>query len=274
MSMHIIALRRDDIYSPNLVEKDRLILQDVCKELAQKLEGADIYWADEAEWSQNPIEADLFVSMARSPEALGQLAKMEQKGCKAVNGAQAVMNCQRSKLDRLMRREHIAMPPLKGTHGYWLKRGDAAAQSKNDIRYCADEQQLNDAIEEFRRRGIVDMVTSAHVVGDLVKFYGVGHRMFRLFYPTDDGISKFGDEARNGEAHHYAFSEDGLRAEVQRLADLTGVVLYGGDAIIDPQGHYSIIDFNDWPSFSRCREDAARQGAEEIIELLKGAHND
>jgi len=33
--------------------------------------------------------------------------------------------------------------------------------------------------------------------------------------------------------------------------------VYGGDAIIDAEGRISIIDFNDWPSFSRCREEAA-----------------
>ena len=42
-----------------------------------------------------------------------------------------------------------------------------------------------------------------------------------------------------------------------RLSQLVGVEVFGGDAIIDEQGRFYIIDFNDWPSFSRCREEAA-----------------
>lgn len=119
---------------------------------------------------------------------------------------------------------------------------------------------------EFRRRGIEDMVISAHVEGDLVKFYGVGERMFRYYYPSDDGISKFGDEARNGQARHYAFSQTALRKTVAQLAELAGVAVYGGDAIIDEHGSFYIIDFNDWPSFSRCRDEAARAIVQEILE--------
>ena len=87
---------------------------------------------------------------------------------------------------------------------------------------------------------------------------GIGSSFFRHFYPTDDGQTKFGDEtARNGEAHHYAFDVSALQSEVERLAQLVGIEVYGGDAIIDRDGRFYIIDFNDWPSFSRCRDEAA-----------------
>ena len=116
----------------------------------------------------------------------------------------------------------------------------------------------------MRDRGVTDFVVSAHVVGDLVKFYGVGQRrFFRYYYPTDDGQSKFGDECRNGVACHYPFDEEALRYEAERLAEAVGVSIYGGDAIVRADGSFCLIDFNDWPSFSRCREEAA----EEIVKL-------
>jgi hypothetical protein len=50
---------------------------------------------------------------------------------------------------------------------------------------------------------------------------------------------------------------------LQRLAEhaarLTGVAVFGGDAIVTPEGRPVLIDLNDWPSFSRCREDAAKE---------------
>ena len=159
------------------------------------------------------------------------------------------------------------VPPKEGPDGYWLKRGDAAAQSKDDVQYAATKAELAEKIRHFESRGICDYVVSAHVVGDVVKFYGVsGTGFFRYYYPTDDGQSKFGDEARNGLAHHYPFSEAQLQYEVERLAVAVGVEVFGGDAIIRSDGTFCVIDFNDWPSFSRCRESAATA----IAALIEG----
>ena len=46
-----------------------------------------------------------------------------------------------------------------------------------------------------------------------------------------------------------------------------GILLdfYGGDAIISDSGEIHIIDINDWPSFSICREEAAKAIADYII---------
>ena len=110
----------------------------------------------------------------------------------------------------------------------------------------------------FVQRGITDWVVEAHLPGDLLKFYGVAGGFFQYFYPSDDGISKFGDEQRNGLAHHYAFDTTQLQTMVEQVAALTGVEVYGGDVIVAPSGEFFLIDFNDWPSFSRCRETAAK----------------
>jgi hypothetical protein len=118
----------------------------------------------------------------------------------------------------------------------------------------------------MRQRGITDYTVSAHVKGDLVKFYGVGQGdFFRWYYPTDDGQSKFGDERRNGPSCHFPFSVEALRRDVQRLAAAVGVCVYGGDAIVRADGSFCLIDFNDWPSFSRCLEEAADAIAELVI---------
>jgi len=48
-----------------------------------------------------------------------------------------------------------------------------------------------------------------------------------------------------------------LQYEAERLAKAVGVEVFGGDAIIRSDGTFCVIDFNDWPSFSRCRPEAA-----------------
>ena len=92
-----------------------------------------------------------------------------------------------------------------------------------------------------------------------MKFYGVeGTGFFRYYYSGDDTETKFGDEERNGKPQYYSFSSSNLQADAEKLACLLQTPVYGGDAIIQEDGCYVIIDFNDFPSFSRCREEAAK----------------
>ena len=268
----IIAVRRAPRFSPNSVDRDDAILHAVCEELQQKLSLTNpILVIDEDDFAKVPTKARVYVTMARSAAALLALGRKTKEGALCVNSVTGVSHCQRTLLTTLMREHHIPMPTERGENGTWLKRGDAAAQSKGDVVFCPDQEALMKAIAGFKARGISEYVTSAHVEGDLVKFYGVGRRFFRYSYPTDDGFSKFGDEQRNGAARHYPFDEDALRKDAFRLAELTGATAYGGDAIIDERGQYFFIDFNDWPSFSRCRGEAAKAIAEEVMEQCREA---
>lgn len=254
--MKIVAIRRDDRFSPNNVENDRMILQMVCKRLSS-IYNIRIPIVDEGVFVSNHLDSDIYLSMGRLPSTLTTLSCKEHRGSMVVNSAESVKRCRRSFLDKLMRENGIAMPPLKSNHGYWLKRGDSVAQSKDDVVFCPDEESLSKCKEKFLNRGIKEMIVSSHIIGDLIKFYAVDGLMFRCYYPGDDGISKFGEEELNGKAHHYKFDHEALRKEASRLARLTGVKVYGGDAVVDKDGNFYIIDFNDWPSFQRCREEAA-----------------
>ena len=50
-------------------------------------------------------------------------------------------------------------------------------------------------------------------------------------------------------------------------ATALGLDALGGDAVVDGDS-FSIIDFNDWPSFSRVRTEAARAIARRAMKLL------
>lgn len=264
MRKRVAAIYRAARFSPNSVAKDAAILEAVVRRLE-----ADVTMFSEDRWPAEGIAGqgyDYVLSMARSPQVLEELALAEQQGTKVVNRAEGVRRCARSTVTRLMRQEGIPVPPEKGHSGYWLKRGDAAAQEKGDVCFATDERDLERKIKDFRERGINDYVVSAHVEGDLVKFYGVRESgFFRYYYPTDDGDTKFGDERHNGTAHHYGFSVAELQLATERLATVVGTDVYGGDCIVTADGSFYLIDFNDWPSFSRCREEAA----EAIVGLIR-----
>ena len=254
--MRILAVSRAERFSPNSVERDKAIFQAVIDRLQEH--GDEICLVSEEsleDISEYSESSDLVITMARQPETLMWLKSF---GVACINSPEGIERCTRSRLQDLMEHIGIPVPPKEGSDGYWLKRGDAAAQTAEDVVYVPDREQLDTAIQTMRQRGITDYTVSAHVQGDLVKFYGVGQGdFFRWYYPSDDGQTKFGDEHRNGTACHYQFQVEELVSEVQRLAAAVGVSVYGGDAIIRSDGSFCLIDFNDWPSFSRCREEAA-----------------
>ncbi len=265
-----LAVYRAERYSPNAVDRDAAIMDAVCKEL---LPYYNVLRCKEDELGARSIqrrEAQAVVSMARSGNALQLLKEKEQDtNITVVNSPASLLNMSRSKTDSIMRHNNIPCAPLYGKAGWWIKRGDAAAQDNKDVRFAAANEK-NKIVDEFNKRGITDLVVTAHLKGDLVKFYGVrGTGFFSTYYPTDGTYTKFGDERHNGAARHTPFDKGGLQADAERLSELTGIDVYGGDCIVDEKGTWAIIDFNDWPSFASCREEAAKAIARLIIKRDK-----
>lgn len=262
--MQVVGVRRALRFSPNNEANDLAILQAV----VAPFQGIIVEEEDNS-LANSLLSADVVLSMARTPAALFLLDGIARRGTRVINPPEGVRHCDRNTLFRLAQVADVPVPPADGDDGYWLKRADAAAQTREDIVFCADRQQLQQAVAAFHQRGICDYLVQAHQRGDLVKFYGVlGTGFFRTFYPGDDGQSKFGDEARNGSPQHYLFSLLELHSASERLATAAHCPVYGGDAIIRADGTFVLIDFNDWPSFSRCRDEAANAIRQLVVDSV------
>lgn len=263
-----LLIQRAACYSPNSEEKDLAILQEVgCFFDDTKIIGEGDFVENFSIYNQLILAESVgsvnayyqILSMARSPKALDSLEQLEQRGIRVLNPSAGVRTCQRSNVDKVMRENYLPLPPDKGDDGYWVKRADTTAQSKEDVCFCHDWSEVEKIKSTFMQRGITDVVTQAHVKGDVVKFYGVeGTGFFRYYYSGDDTETKFGDEERNGKPQYYPFSSFNLQVDAEKLACLLQTPIYGGDAIVREDSSYVIIDFNDFPSFSRCREEAAK----------------
>ena len=263
-----LLIQRAACYSPNSEEKDLAILQEVgCFFDDVKIIGEGDFVENFSTYNQLISAESLgavnayyqIISMARSPKALDCLEQLEQRGIRVLNSSVGVRACQRSNVEKVMRENHLPLPPDEGDDGYWVKRADAAAQSKEDVCFCHDWAEVDKMRSTFMQRGITDIVTQAHVKGDVVKFYGVeGTNFFRYYLSGDDTEAKFGNEERNGKPQYYPFSSSNLQGDAEKLACLLQTPIYGGDAIIQEDGSYVIIDFNDFPSFSKCRKEAAK----------------
>ncbi len=257
--MKIAAIYRAGRYSPNSEEKDRLIMDAVVRLLRDEGNVVECLHDDDCKLSN---DTDLCITMARSEHARSMI---EKTGKASLNGAMSPQWCSKQNVRNVMRSNNIPMTPDKGSYGYWVKRGDGQPQGCSDVMFAADDAELKRLIELFSARGINNVTTEAHVPGDLIKFYAVeGTDFFRIYYPTDDGKFKFDNELRNGRAEHYGFEKTELKDKVMQLARLLDTPVCGGDCIVRADGTFAIIDFNDWPSFSRCRTEAA----EAIVELI------
>ena len=220
--------------------------------------------------------------MARGADVVRQLCEAAAAGKPVLNAPDALLKASRAALTACFQENDIPQPrslclatdstdlPSAISFPLWLKRGDACAQSATDVCFIEDAEALRRALADFRARGIAAAVASQHAEGDLVKFYGVeGTDFFHFLYPTEgEGFSKFGLEARNGVPHHFPFDAAQLKCIADRAASVSGLTVYGGDAIVRADGSILIIDFNDWPSFSPCRRPAAKAIAQRLAKSL------
>ena len=267
--MRVLAISRDGHFSVGSEENDLRILTETADTLADITHAGQPTVIGEGQLTANHPAADIVLSMARSEQALAVLVQMEHEGVTVVNSPKAVRRCYRRSLSAIMGEHQFAMPALHPNGACWLKRADDCAQGGDDVLFVESEVLLARACEQMRQRGARHWIVQPHIEGDLVKCYGVKGRMFRFFYPSDDGEGRMSHHQYNGAPHHYPFDRHTLQTEVERLALLTECTAYGADAIITADGGIFIIDFNDWPSFSRCRTEAARAIACAAIELIK-----
>lgn len=284
----ILGVSRSHRFSPNSIDRDNAIFQAVA--VALRDSGYEVESVSEDDLTKQSLtDAPCLVySMARSENALGILMEAEAKGIPVINSAYALTKGTRTALARCFERYDLPVaesdsfdvktlqPALcfETEKGYWLKRGDACAQNSGDVRFVASQKDLTEAAADYQARGITDVLLSPHIEGDLVKFYGVEDTdFFHLYYPTREGsFSKFGLERFNGSPTGYAFSEDALKKSADACAAVSGFTVYGGDAVVRPDGSFLIIDFNDWPSFSRCCDEAAKAIAERLRKIIKAKH--
>jgi len=287
--MKILGISRSPRFSPHCEERDAAIFSAVCRRL--EAAGCTVAITDEDHLSATqdipPGTYAAAFSMARSETALRLLEAAERTGLCVINSPTSLRRTTRGALAALFSQGGI---PIAGTRVLtdaermaesltfpcWLKRGDACAQNRDDVTFIRSREELTARYETLRSRGAVQVVVSRHEQGDLVKFYGVaGTPFFHYDYPTRTGcFSKFGLETINGAPHDYVFSAADLHATAQRAASLSGIHVYGGDAIIRPDGTFCLIDFNDWPSFSACREAAAQAITARLLSVAQERQKD
>ena len=279
----IAAIMRAGAYSPNHIGNDAAILNAVTEQLRKR--GCEVNIYSEEQFINGNVKEDIIVNMCRERRSIDLLQKLEDEGRLVINSGHGIENCTRERMTRILMGHNIPYPDslmvdtdevVKGKlikAGFtrcWIKRGDFHAMHKEDVSYVRHPEEAQEVLQEYFLRGIKRAVINKHLVGDLIKFYGVsGSRFFYWFYPFDEGHSKYGHEAINGKSRGLEFDKDRMREICQHASNVLDVKIYGGDCIISPEGDIRIIDFNDWPSFAPCRDAAAPHIAKYILSAIK-----
>lgn len=283
----IAGILRAGAYSPNHIGNDTAIFNAVADQLRKRGCLVNIYSEDQ--FNKNGVKEDIILNMCRERASIAQLQKLEDEGRLVINSGYGIENCTRERMTRILLGNNIPYPaslivntnenvkPLIQEAGFqscWIKRGDFHAMHKEDVSYCRHADEAQEVLQEYFYRGITRAVINVHLAGDLIKFYGIkGSPFFYWFYPFDEGHSKYGLEQINGRSQGLKFDEEHLKDICNRAAEELNTVIYGGDCIVSEDGEVRIIDFNDWPSFAPCRDDAAPHIAKAVLATIKQYKN-
>jgi hypothetical protein len=288
-SLKLLGVHRNRKFSPNHIGNDEAIFLLTTQAL-QDLD-CEVKIISENEFlNREQIEERKIFTMARQKEVVNKLQKLESEGTMICNSSFAIENCFRIRMHNALEQANIPVPESIivdtqnfntqqlaqfSSKGFWIKRGDFHAIHKEDVTFVGSVTEGAEILREYALRDIPDALISAHLQGDLVKFYGVhGTDFFYWFYPYDHNHHKYADyEQINGKSAHYKFDELQLRNIADASAVAIGVDIYGGDAIIGKDGSFHIIDLNDWPSFAPCRDEASKQIAKVIFQNFTRTQN-
>jgi hypothetical protein len=271
MNPRIVGVYREAEFSPGKVEADAAILDAALAQLRDA--GAETLALNPVRFVSDPLpEAHLVLAMCQGAPALSRLAAVEEAGALTLNSALAIRNCYRDLLAVGLTRAGLPVPegalvrtsaplelkPLRMldlSAPMYVKRGDLHALGPEDVRRIEGLEQLEATLLRFARRGIGIVYVQQEVVGEVIKFYGVGPGEYFSAIPMHGGGLS--------EAITLALSHAAGTA-----ASALGLEVWGGDAVVKGE-HFSIIDFNDWPSFERVREVAARAIARRSTLLMR-----
>lgn len=279
--IRIAGVMRAGAFSPNHIGNDTAIFNLTAEALRKRGCSVKVYGEDE--FREAEISEPVIMAMCREAASIVKLKKLEDEGRLVVNSGYGIENCTRERMTRLLLGNGVPYPDSLivntnenvkdemeegGFSQVWIKRGDFQTIHREDVSYCRHPEEAQEVLHEYFYRGIQRAVINRHLVGDLIKFYGIsGTDFFYWFYPFEGGHSKYGYELINGVSKGIDFDENQLHDICRKASDVLDVKVYGGDCVVSSDGSIQLIDFNDWPSFAPCREEASTQIAKCITKL-------
>lgn len=269
--LKILGIYRNPKFSNNAIEVDRLILEESIQQLQRKFAASlALEMIEEDQALEARGHYDLVLTMAQAEQTLAALDRNLSTST-IWNSPSSIRNCYRKTMSRILSGLPVGyvpyqllstdagMPKTVAGESYWLKRSDFHAIADEDVTLAENEAELRDKLARFRSRGVSEVIVQRHIHGDIYKFYGVRGKFFRAIK-----VRSFLTEAITPDLK---LLENNSFLAAQSL----GLMVFGGDAILDSSGRFHFIDLNDWPSFRICRDAAAPAIGELAADFLESA---
>jgi len=255
----LVGVFREPEFSPGRVEDDAAILECTRDALAER--GVAMVLGSVDLLAGTPPEAVL--AMCQSDRSLAVLDRAAAVTT-VINHPSAIRGCYRHETVRRLADTAAPFPPTRlvatattadvpDAAPCWVKRGDVHAMMADDVVFAERAADVHAALADFSARGIPRAALQSHIEGVVVKFYGViDGRFFRCFAQGTEipaSLPTLWEAARSG-------------------ATALGLEVFGGDLVVTGDGRPMLVDINDWPSFARCRDEAADAIASYVVDRL------
>ncbi len=268
---------RAGAFSPNHIGNDATIMNTVAEQLRKR--GCEVNIYSEEQFVAGKVTESVIINMCRERRSTELLQHLEDEGVLVINSGYGIENCIRERQARILSGCGIPYPEsiivdtdevvktrlaALGMQQCWIKRGDFHSQHAEDVSYVRSAAEAQDVLQEYFLRGFRRAVISRHLQGQLVKFYGVETTPFFTWFMP------FEPEGHKMSREEHRDLDQRLKTVCKRAARELNLVVYGGECILSPDGStLSLIDVNDWPSFSACRIDAATNIAKAVMTAIK-----
>ncbi|MDE5567175.1 MAG: hypothetical protein K2J12_01910 [Muribaculaceae bacterium] len=275
----IAGVMRAGIFSPNHIGNDSAIFNLVAEQLRKR--GCEVNVYSEEQFISGAVSENTIFNMCREPRSIELLQKLEDRGALVINSGYGIENCIRERMARILLGNNIPYPEsivvstdeairdrLTKSHisRCWIKRGDSHTMHNEDVTYVRHPEEAQEILQEYFLRGIKRAVINRHLEGELIKFYGIAGTSFFYWLSASNSSSSRRAASRQSAP---GFDEQKLKALCSAAAEVLDINVYGGDCVVEPDGIMRIIDFDDWPSFAPCRQDAATNIAKFIMSSIK-----
>lgn len=258
-SIKVAGIFRAGQFSPNHVGSDAGILELVAAMLRRRGIQVNLYSEDQF-IALGIANEQIVMTMCRDKRSLSRLHQLELEGRQVINSSFGITQCIPENMARCLANIDVARPDCLivetnenvrtllqklDMSQCWIKRGDSPMMHKEDLTYVRHGEEAAEILREYFIRDIFTAVVTRHTPGAKLKFYGVeGTDFFDYLFPMNEQTP---------------LDTQALRETCSKAAQALGLIVYGGDAIVDPvTGQFKLLTVNDWPSFSPCRDAAAK----------------
>lgn len=288
----VLFVSRAEEFSPNNVEKDHRILDLVIEKCSVNRKDLKFVLHTEDELEQISDLSE-YLAVAGMERRLKSLIRIQNSGITSLNSANSIINTATSRelTMTLLSNAGISVPEfwsydaekdemfqceesLQHLLPGWVKAMRYNGAKVGDVVYVETPIQADMEVLRLASEKVQDLVVTRHLHGDLLKAYAVVDNEYRIqflrwFYPQEQGYTKFGDESHNDDLMRYSFDESRLKEIVLSISRVLDIKFFGVDFIIGQIGDITVIDVNDWPSYSICQDEAAEAISRTILSDIK-----